>query len=61
MPLGVPVLLLYYIQRKPYRIGRVKTSVNPFEAIFLNPSYYMSCSTTRDRPDILDEYIAIAI
>jgi len=40
MPEGVPVLLLYYIQRKPYRIGRVKTSVNPFEAILLNPSYY---------------------
>jgi len=40
MPLGVPVLLLYYVQRKPYRIGRVKTSVNPFEAILLNLSYY---------------------
>jgi len=40
MPLGVPVLLLYYVQRKPYHIGRVKTSVNPFEAILLNPSCY---------------------
>ena len=40
MPEDVPVLLLYYVQRKLYCIGWVKTSINPFEAILLNLSYY---------------------